>query len=203
MGMIPPKRARPTRHHSSDAEFARLQRRLRHAIGVLVLLTVVGVLGFVIIARGEHGVIDAIYMTVITLTTVGFSEIIDMTNNPAGRIFTVLLLLSGMGIVAYTVPMVAGLLIEGQLHHIFARRRMQKTISQMSDHYIVGGDSASRWYVVEELLGTHRPVMLVTPSEDLLADIQERARAFRPLSATPATGHFPTCTSMTPPAPCC
>ncbi len=44
----------------------------------------------------------------------------------------------------------------------------------MSNHYIVGGDGASTWYAVEELLGTHRPVVLVTPSESLLTDIQER-----------------------------
>jgi voltage-gated potassium channel len=71
-------------------------------------------------------------MTVITLTTVGFGEIIDMTNNPTGRAFTVLLLLVGMGIVVYSIPLTAAFVIEGQLSHTFLRRRMLKRVAQMT-----------------------------------------------------------------------
>ena len=101
----------------------------------------VGSIGYTIIGAGEHGLIDAIYMTVITLTTVGFGEIIDMTNNPTGRIFTVLLLLVGMGIVAYSIPLMAAFVIEGQLSHTFFRRRMLKRVAQMTNHYVVCGET--------------------------------------------------------------
>ncbi len=161
---------RPPQQH----EFDRLRRRLRLAIGALVLVTLVGVLGFVLIGKGQHGVIDAIYMTIITLTTVGFGEIIDMSNPPAGRIFTILLLLGGMGIVAYTVPMLAAFVIEGQLHHIFRRRRMQQSIDRIQQHFIVCGDDATSWYVAEELIRTGRPTVVVTPTEEASVECQVR-----------------------------
>ena len=90
-------------------EFYRLRRRLGIAIAALISVIAIGSIGYTVIGGREHGIVDAVYMTVITLTTVGFGEIIDMTNNPAGRIFTVLLLLVGMGIVAYSIPLMAAL----------------------------------------------------------------------------------------------
>ena len=156
------------------AEFYRLRRRLRLALGALALVTAVGVLGFLIIGGAGQGVVDAIYMTVITLTTVGFGEIIDMSNNPAGRIFTVALLLVGMGIVAYTVPMAAAFVIEGQLNNIFARRRMQKTIAELADHHIVCGDTSACWHVAEELLRTGHSVVIVAPTAEALTEAQHR-----------------------------
>lgn len=171
-----PRTRSPSAPHpaGADAEFRRLKRRLSLALLALVAVTGVGIVGFAWIGRGEHGLVDAIYMTVITLTTVGFGEIIDMSAHPQGRLFTVLLLLVGMGIVAYTVPMLAAFVIEGQLHHIFSRRRMQKTIAQVDHHYLVCGDTAAAWYVAEELLRTGRAVVLVTPSEEALEDAAAR-----------------------------
>lgn len=157
-----------------EAEFNRLLRRLRLALGALVLVTAVGVLGFLLIGRGEHGLIDAIYMTVITLTTVGFGEIIDMSAHPAGRVFTVVLVLGGMGVVAYTIPMLAALMIEGHLHHVFARHRMDKAIAKMAGHHIVCGDTAATWHVTEELTRTRRGIVVVVPTDEALAHIRSR-----------------------------
>jgi voltage-gated potassium channel len=111
-------------------------------------------------------------MTVITLTTVGFGEIIDMTNNPAGRVFTVLLLLVGMGIVAYSIPLMAAFVIEGQLSHTFLRRRMLKRVAQMTNHYVVCGDTPAAAHVASELVRTGRDVVLTGVAEDsvLLSD---------------------------------
>ncbi|MFQ6046372.1 MAG: potassium channel family protein, partial [Gemmatimonadales bacterium] len=84
-----------------EAEFDRLRRRVRAALGALMLVTLTGVFGFVLIGGAEHGLVDAVYMTVITLSTVGFGEIVEMDQNAAGRLFTAGLILGGMGIVAY------------------------------------------------------------------------------------------------------
>ncbi len=109
------------------SEFNRLRRRLAIAVIALVVVTAVGVFGFALIGGAEHGLLDVLYMTVITLTTVGFGEIIDMSNSPAGRVFTLLLLLVGFVIVLYAVPMMTAFVIEGQLLNVFARRRSSTT----------------------------------------------------------------------------
>ena len=142
-----------------DAEFERLRKRLRLALGAVVLVTLIGVFGFTLIGGHEHNLIDAIYMTVITLTTVGFGEIIDMSQSPLGRIFSVASLLGGMGIVAFV--------IEGQLHDIFRRRRMENRIAQLAGHYIICGDEEASWFLAEKLIHTERTTVLVTPTEDV------------------------------------
>ncbi len=150
----------------SSQEFYRLRRRLGIAIAALISVIAIGTIGYAVIGAGEHGLVDAIYMTVITLTTVGFGEIIDMTNNPIGRIFTVMLLLVGMGIVAYSIPLMAAFVIEGQLSHTFLRRRMLKRVAQMTNHYVVCGDTPAAAYVASELVRTGRDVVLAGIADD-------------------------------------
>jgi voltage-gated potassium channel len=145
------------------AEFNRLRRRLAISVVALVCVTVVGVVGFAVIGSSEHGLLDALYMTIITLTTVGFAEIIDMSNSPGGRAFTLALLLVGFAIVLYAVPMMTAFVIEGQLLNVFERRRMEKSIAAMSDHYVVTAGAAEAGHVVEELVKTGRRVVLVSP----------------------------------------
>ncbi|NIM50583.1 MAG: potassium channel protein [Gemmatimonadales bacterium] len=181
-----PAHHRSGRRHTEAAEFLRLRRRLRLALGALILVIAIGVLGFTLIGGEAYSLVDAIYMTVITLTTVGFGEIIDMSNNPAGRVFTALLVLGGMGIVAYTVLMVAAFVIEGQLHNVFTRRRMLKTIADMLDHYIVCGDTAASWYVAEELIRTRRRAVILAPTETALSEAQHRLGEFAGLTGDPS-----------------
>jgi voltage-gated potassium channel len=156
------------------SEFERLRKRIITALVALIAVLSTGVVGFELIAGSTHSFVDAIYMTVITLTTVGFGEVIDMSNNPGGRIFTMVLLLMGMGIVAYTVPMLSALVIEGELHHLFARRRMLRKIESMKDHYIVCGDSPAATYVAEELSRSGRDVVFIAPNEAALESAAER-----------------------------
>lgn len=171
---------------SELADYYRLRRRLAIALAALIGVTVIGIIGFSIIGGGDASIIDAVYMTIITLTTVGFGEIIDMANHPTGRVFTVILLVVGMGIVAYAVPLMAAFIIEGQLFHTFARRRMQKTISQLQDHIIVCGDTAAASYVTEELTNTGRAVVLVTPDCDSLASYEDKLEGIPRVTGDPS-----------------
>ncbi len=151
---------------SSDlVEFNRLRRRLTVAVVALIAITTIGVIGYAVIGGTEHGLLDAVYMTVITLTTVGFGEIVDMSASPAGRVFTLLLLLVGFAIVLYTVPLMTAFVIEGQLLNVFARRRMEKSIAAMSGHFVVTGGTSAAGHVVGEFVKTGRSVVLVVPEE--------------------------------------
>jgi voltage-gated potassium channel len=152
----------------------RTRRLLGFAFLALLLVTTVGVVGFLIIGKGQYGVVDALYMTFITLTTVGFGEVIDMSANPVGRLFTIALLLGGMGIVTYTMLILATFMIEGHVGHVFWRRRMLKRIARMAEHYMVCGQTTTAWYVTEELENTGRPVVMVVPTEEGLQVARDR-----------------------------
>ena len=95
--------------------------------GLFVALAfVIGVVGYRVLGSGEYGWIDAAYMTVITLTTVGYSEVIDMSGRPGGRIFTILLLLWGVGAFLYFFSSFTAFLVEGHIQHLLWRRRMNQ-----------------------------------------------------------------------------
>ncbi len=149
------------------AQLAEMRRRLRTAgIAALATLTV-GAVGFWVLATeasGAHRVLDAIYMTVITLTTVGYGEIVPLETKPWGRIFTMVLLIFGFAILAYFASTLTAFLVEGQIGNVFRRQRMQKAIAQVRDHYLVCGDRPLAGHVLDELRRTRRPVVAVVPA---------------------------------------
>lgn len=144
-----------------------MRRRLRTAgIGALLVLSV-GSVGYYILDTGDtgiHRVLDAVYMTVITLTTVGYGEIVPLDAKPWGRVFTMVLLIFGFAILAYFASTLTAFLVEGQIGNVFRRQRMQKAIGQLKEHYIVCGDRALAGHVLDELRRTRRPAVAIVPT---------------------------------------
>ncbi len=147
----------------ADRQLADVKRRLATAAVAVLAVFAVGVVGYTIIGHGKHRFLDSLYMTVITLTTVGYSEIIPMQNDPGGRIFTMILILFGMGILVYFASTVTAFFVEGQLEHVFWRKRMRKAIAELSDHVIVCGASLVAGHVIEEMNRVQRPVVAILP----------------------------------------
>jgi len=81
--------------------------------------------------------LDAIYMTVITLTTVGYREVHELS--PKGTLFTIFLIVGGVGTVLYALGTGARVILEGELREILGRKRLEKKIKELIDHYIVCG----------------------------------------------------------------
>lgn len=160
------------------SELDSLKRRLTIALGAMLTVTATGVIGYSVIGGKQHSLVDAVYMTVITLTTVGYGEIIDMSHSPGGRVFTMFLLIGGFGIVAYSLPTLTAFLIEGDLNHLFTRRRMERKIAEMSGHYVVCGDGTVSAYVTEELAASGRDVVYVAGTESALAMVQADVPGF-------------------------
>ncbi len=139
---------------------------LRRAIFLLLGVIVIGVLGYRVL---EHfSWLDAFYMTAITLSTVGFREVQPLS--PTGQIFTMLLLAGGLGVVLYTLTAVMEKVVEGEFQQFFGRRRMQKQIEALTDHYIVCGFGRIGEIVCRELVS--KPVSFVIIEKDA-----ERSRA--------------------------
>ena len=129
------------------------QRNFIIAIISLLILFTIGVFGYWII-EGDNPhqnwtVFDAIFMTVITLTTVGYS---DDNMSTDGRAFTVFLLIGGLGIFVYSVGVATAFIIEGQFREVFRRRKMDKLINKLSNHYIVCGIGDTGVHALEEML---------------------------------------------------
>lgn len=110
-------------------------RRLRFSILILILAIAFGTLGYVVIEGWTA--FDALYMTVITLATVGFAEVHKLS--PGGRAFTIVLIVFGAGIIAYAIGSLIQLMVEGQLRDILGRKKLEKQISKLHDHYIICG----------------------------------------------------------------
>jgi voltage-gated potassium channel len=109
-------------------------RRIRLALLAFGVVIGAGTLGYVILG---FGVLDALYQTVTTVTTVGFREVHPL--NAAGKLFTIVLILAGVGTALYTLGVLLEALIEGHLHQHLERRRMDRDISRMTDHFIICG----------------------------------------------------------------
>jgi voltage-gated potassium channel len=145
----------------------------RHA-AILVVLTVllisIGTVGYVLVAGFTW--LEALYMTIITLTTVGFGEVRPLTD--AGRLFTILLIVMGAGFVAYNLAYFSQLLLDGNLHELYRRRKLHKQVERLEGHYIICGFGQMGQIVVQQLM-THRvPVIVVDNGEDALLRLREK-----------------------------
>jgi len=131
----------------------KVMRGLVMLMGVLVL----GTAGYMIIERWEF--LDAIYMTVITITTVGFKEVKDISG--AGRVFTLIIIFTGMGIMAYTLGMVAQVMVDFQIRSIFGRRKLGSKIKSLKNHYIICGYGRIGRIISGELKDNGIPLLVI------------------------------------------
>ena len=129
------------------------QRKILFAMALLIGLLGTGTVGYLLLERnnpeGEWQLLDAIYMTVITLTTVGYE---NLGMSDAGRIFTLFLLLGGFGVFTYSVTIATAFLIEGQLQSFFRQQKMIRTVDKLSNHYIICGLGDTGVHVLDEML---------------------------------------------------
>jgi voltage-gated potassium channel len=109
--------------------------KFRIALSVLVLVLVGGTTGFVFIE--DMSIVEGMYMTVITLSTVGFGEVRPL--HPAGRLFVIVLIVFGVMIAGYIAKIIGEMLLEGQFREIVARRKMDKKLKNIKGHFIVAG----------------------------------------------------------------
>lgn len=109
-------------------------RLIRPAIALFAVL-VAGTIGYVLIEGWSF--LDALYMVVITIASVGFSEVHPLS--PHGRVFTIVLILLGVSAISYALTALASILLDGQLARRWRLRRMERRVRHLSDHYILAG----------------------------------------------------------------
>ena len=127
----------------------KLRRRLILSAALIVLIISFGTAGYMSIEGWSF--LDSVYMTIITLTTVGFKEIHDLS--PGGKVFTIILIIGGVGTVLYSLGTGAKLVLEGELQEIYGRKRLEKRLKELRDHFIVCGYGRMGKIISRELKG--------------------------------------------------
>ncbi len=136
-------------------------KRLYLVLLAIVLVIMAGSFGYYILFGGRQSMLDCVYMTVISLTTVGYGEIVEVTGNPPAQVFTMILIVFGMGIIAYGIGTLSALLIEGELSGILRTKKIFKRIARLSNHVIVCGGGETGRPVLQELIENKWPVVLL------------------------------------------
>jgi voltage-gated potassium channel len=132
-----------------------------------------GSTGYYIIFGGEPKFLDCVYMTVVSLTTVGYGEVIEVSGNATAQVFTMLLITFGMGIILYGISSLTALILEGELSGILRKKKMAKQIDKLNDHYIVCGGGETGSGVIAELCKNNETAVLIEKDLDRI----ERCKA--------------------------
>ena len=143
-----------------------IYRRLNVVLIAIFLVILGGSTGYYFLFGGEPKFMDCVYMTVISLTTVGYGEVIDVSSSVPAQIFTMVLIVFGMGVLAYGISAMTAVIVEGELSGILRKKRMQKEISKMKNHYIICGGGRTGLPVIEELVKNSEAVVLVEANQD-------------------------------------
>ena len=143
-------------HHAS-----KVIRNLLIALLALVAVFVTGTLGYHVLGGAKYSWLDCFYMTFITISTIGYTEVVDVTQYEYGRLFTVFIGISGIGVLGYVLSTFTAFMLESDLNVSWRRKKMLKQIAQMKGHYVVCGVGRVGSNVAHELSMTGRAFVMV------------------------------------------
>ncbi len=155
-------------------------RKLKIALFFLFVTIVFGTSGYVFFE--DMMVFDAFYMTLITISTVGFSEVKPLS--PIGRGITIIIIISGISLLTYTLGQVARIIVEGELRNILGRRKLEKQISALKDHYIICGYGRIGSIIVRELIAAKMKMVVIEQDADLINQLEMEHVLYLNMDAT-------------------
>lgn len=132
-------------------------QRLRHTLMLLTLVVLAGVMGYRWLAKLNY--LDSFYMAITTLFTVGFRELGEV--NAATKLFTIAYLITGLGVATYAISNLTALIVEGDLQGYLRERRMEKRLSNLSNHVIVCGFGKMGFQAAWELKQAGVPFLVI------------------------------------------
>jgi len=145
-------------------------KRLIPPVIILVVIATVGVTGYTLIEGWS--LLEAAYMLVITLFTVGFGEVHPLS--AAGKVLTMLIIVSGVGTAIYAVGQIGEIIVEGQIFGYRRRKRMERKIREMKDHYIICGFGRVGHQVAEEFEAAKRPYVVIDTKTETADELEPK-----------------------------
>jgi len=163
--------SKSTPHVDLNTELYQQLKPFRLPLILVVFMIMVGTLGYVII--DGFTLLDAVYQAGITFTTVGFGEIAPIS--PAGRIFTITLIILGFGLFSFSIGILVEVLNKGNLVKIIKERQMLYRIARLKNHFVICHHNEITIELSKQFRQNHIPFVVIDPREDM-AKIAEQYR---------------------------
>ncbi len=154
--------------------------KLKLSLFLLVATIAFGTFGYVIFE--DMPIFDAFYMTLITISTVGFSEIKPLS--AIGRVITIIIIILGISLLTYTLGQVARIFVEGELRKVLGRRKLDKQISALKKHYIICGYGRIGAIIVRELNAANIPLVVIEQEPEAIAALEANHTLYLNMDAT-------------------
>lgn len=147
-----------------------LSKKVKSALSIMLVLFITATAGYVIIEG--YSIIDALYMTAITFTTIGYGEVKPLSG--VGRLFTIVIAIAGVTVLLVTIGFVSQEIIDIQLRKILGRRKLEKEVKKLRGHYIICGYGRMGELIAKELHQAKIPFVIVETDEEKCQEIEEK-----------------------------
>ena len=142
-------------------------RKFNLVITILTALLLIGTLGYKLLL--DVSIVDALYMTVITISTVGYAEVAIM--DAKAKLFTIFLIFLSLGTVGYIFSSIVSYFLEGDLKVALRRRRMEVGITKLKDHYIICGGGETGGNAIKQFKKSNVPFIVIDKDEEIIKEL--------------------------------
>ncbi len=152
-------------------EIIQIWKKIRLHLLLLTLALALGIVGYHLIYP-DHSFTHLLYMTVITLSTVGYTDLFGMENNPAALGFSMILILVGLSVVLYSASTITAYFIEGKIDKLFLLRKTFRRINKMENHFIICGAGQTGIHVIREMHTLGIPFVVIDNHDELIEHVR-------------------------------
>ena len=155
-----------------NGELDNLLLRLKRSAIAFLIVILTGTIGYKLIVE-DISWFDGLYMTFVTVTTIGFSEVVNLEGNTLGRIFTIFIAISGIGVLTFSFTNLAALIIESNLSEKLKIKNKELRIQKMKNHFIICGAEKVGIHIADELEKTKRNFVICDLNEKIIEEIND------------------------------